>query len=283
MLTRHARFRVVFLTAALLSPPLTPPVRHGAAAQSTGGAGDVRADEGIHRPLPSDMIEGYADGTVVALHYSLSYSCPTTPASDLDPPFGKGDGHPQSEDPTEYQLPPCFVGDTGTGSILPTGLASAAFPGVRHVYGMVPFFGGAIADSNNPSTDVQTQCSQPGMPYTRIRGAPGTCLMHPSTWRMAMNPGDPAHQVPDPAPAANHSHVVEGTRWPSTWWNVVGVLIYDRAVWPDLDGNCPAGRNACVTSLQAIRAGQARGQAGADTPTNVFLYFSVTPEAGSAG
>jgi len=80
-----------------------------------------RADAGpdepaaVPRPIPPTMLEGYAEGQVVALEYLQTYYCPTTPSSDLEPPFGRGDGHPQYEDSDEYQVPPCVVGDTGTG------------------------------------------------------------------------------------------------------------------------------------------------------------------------
>ena len=83
----------------------------------------------VHRPL-HNMTEGYAEGTVVGIEYLQSYYCPTTPSSDLDPPFGHGNGRPESEDSAEYQVPPCFFGDTGTGSVLPDRLQAGAFPGV---------------------------------------------------------------------------------------------------------------------------------------------------------
>jgi hypothetical protein len=228
------------------------------------------------RPLPPDMVEGFGEGRVLAFHYQLSYFCPTTPHSDLDGPFGHGDGHPQAEDPKEYQVPTCFVGDTGTGSILPAGVRPADSPPIRKLYGILPSFdGGSLLFSNNAATDVQTQCSQPGPPFTQYKGPVGTCLMHPSMLRVAPNTDDPP--FPDPTPMAQHSHVIEGTNHPAGWWNVVGVTIKDRSIWPDNNGNCPAGRPACVTSLAALRAAQTRGQASPDIPSNLYFFYSVAP------
>lgn len=92
---------------AISTLPQLPPLRPAARAESEGAVA-------VKRPLPPHMVEAFGEGQVVALSFLMTYYCPTTPSSDLDPPFGLGDGHPQSEDPTEYQVPPCFVGDTGT-------------------------------------------------------------------------------------------------------------------------------------------------------------------------
>src|SRR5947209_6894665 len=122
---------VVFAVGAIVLPGARPEL---AAARGVDGPMPV------HRPL-HNMVEGYAEGTVVALEYLQTFYCPTTPSSDLDPPFGHGDGHPESEDPKEYQVPPCFFGDTGTGSVLPARLQAGAFPGVKTFYGLPPWFG----------------------------------------------------------------------------------------------------------------------------------------------
>jgi hypothetical protein len=52
--------------------------------------------------------------------------------------------------------------------------------------------------------------------------------------------------------------------------------VFDRRIWPNPDGDCPAnpeGGEPCLTSLDALREAQARGQAGPDVPTNVWLFF----------
>jgi hypothetical protein len=240
----------------------------------------------VRRPL-HNMLEGYAEGTVVALEYLQTYYCPTTPSADLEPPFGRGDGHPQSEDPSEYQVPPCFVGDTGTGSILPEQVQAGAFPGVKPLFGLVPWFGApspgsgppsALVSANSPASDVDTHCSEPGPPITKHRGQPGTCLMHPSTVRLAKIFDDPNRQPPDPAPLPAHSHLLSETSAPPGWWNIRPVEVYDRSIWPDRDGNCPAGPPRCVTSIAALRAAQQTGQASVDLPSNLYFYLAVHPE-----
>jgi len=57
-----------------------------------------------------------------------------------------------------------------------------------------------------------------------------------------------------------------------------GVAVYDRSIWPNRDGNCPAGPSHCVTSIAALRAAQKTGQASVDVPSNVYFYFAVHPE-----
>ncbi len=257
-------------------------VTAGVLALSSPPGGIARAGEAgptpVARPIPANMLEAYAEGQVVALEYHQSFYCPTTPSSDLEPPFGQGDGHPQSEDPSEYQVPTCFFGDTGTGSVLPDELEAGAFPGAKTFYGIAPFFGTALGDANSPASDIQTHCSEPGPPVTKRRGEPGTCLMHPSTLRFAHIFDDPSRQPPDPVVLPQHSHLITETSAPAGWWNQRGVAIWDRSVWPDRDGNCPAGRDACITSVAAMRAAQDKGQASVDVPSNVYFYLSVHPQ-----
>jgi hypothetical protein len=50
------------------------------------------------------------------------------------------------------------------------------------------------------------------------------------------------------------------------------VLVTDPAAWPSADGK------SGITSLDALRAAQAAGQAAADQPTNFFLFFDAQPE-----
>ena len=249
------------------------------------GAGVQPGPTPVRRPL-HNMLEGYAQGKVVALEYLQTYYCPTTPSSDLEPPFGRGDGQPQSEDPSEYQVPPCFAGETGTGSILPDDLQAGAFPGVRPLFAMAPWFGSpgsdgppvALATANGPAGSVDTHCSEPGPPITKHHGQPGTCLMHPSTVRLAKIFEDPNRQPPDPAPLPAHSHVLAETSASPGWWVTRGAMVYDRSIWPDRDGNCPAGPPRCITSVDALRAAQQTGQASVDVPSNLYFYLAVHPE-----
>jgi hypothetical protein len=259
----------VLVTVALLVLQW-PPVRRAGAGPDQPVA--------VRRPIPPTMLEGYAEGQVVALEYHQTFYCPTTPSSDLEPPFGHGDGHPQSEDSDEYQVPPCFVGDTGTGSVLPAELQAAAFPGVKTFWGMAPFFGTALGTSNSPASDVFTQCTEPGPPTNLRKGQFGTCLMHPSTLRVARIPEGPGRQPPDPLVLPQHSHLLPETSSRASWWNLRGVSVYDGAIWPDQDGNCPAGPSHCLTSVAALRTAQKTGQASFDYPSNLFFYVTVHPE-----
>jgi hypothetical protein len=241
----------------------------------------------VHRPL-HHMIEAYAEGKVVAIEYLTTFFCATTPSSDVDPPFGRGNGRPEADDPAEYQVPPCFFGDTGTGSILPPDLHWGAFPAVRTFFGLAPWFAGtpggnggppaAAASGNGPASDIDTQCTEPGPPITEHRGQFGTCLMHPSMLRFAKMFDDATRQPPDPIPLPNHSHLFPVTSAAPGWWTIRGVAIYDRSIWPDRDGHCPAGPPHCVTSIEAMRAAQKSGQASVDVPSNVYWYMAVHPE-----
>jgi hypothetical protein len=101
--------------------------------------------------------------------------------------------------------------------------------------------------------------------------------MHPATYRIFPNTGDPP--LPDPALSVQHSHIIEGTSHPAGWWNAVVATVSDRSIWPDNNGHCPAGPPACLTSLTALRAAQAKGQASRSYPTNLYFFFSVAPVA----
>lgn len=77
-------------------------------------------------------------------------------------------------------------------------------------------------------------------------------------------------------PLPGHSFVETGND-EQAWWQVLVILVEDRSVWPDVDGDCPAGRDRCLTSLDALRTAQADGGAGRDIPTNTWLFFANQP------
>lgn len=271
--------RIFIALAMTLAAGMLPP---------TAGGGIVQAASTLpSRPLPADYVEAFGEGKVLALHYAASYVCLTTPSSDVDPPYGRGDGVPEAKDPKEYQLPPCFLGDTGTGSIPPFAPDGKPLSQTRKLYGIA-----LAGDLNTPSlyatntkplTDVQTQCAQPGLPYSQYKGPVGTCLMHPSLLHVTLDPKlaakDPRYAAPDPLPLPQHSHIVEGTSSPLVWWQAVGTFVFDRSIFPDLNGHCPAGPPKCLTSLKALRDAQKKGLVTPDVPSNIFFYFSVQPEA----
>jgi hypothetical protein len=263
-----------------------------------GPSAAAAVEPAISRPLPHDYVEGFANGQVVAFHYLLTYYCATTPSTDADQPWGTGNGIRESEDPAEYQLPPCFLGDNGKGSVPPITPDGQPFANAHKLYGITPAFDSVVTEPgnvalslyqpNNPAVSVQTQCARPGGKFTQVTDAEGTCLMHPSFLHTTLNRTEPigtgpngsySKNVPDPLPLPQHSHVIEGTSWPDQWWTAVGVFVFDRSIWPDDDGNCPAGRDQCLTSVAAVKRAQSTGQALADTPSNIFFRFSVRPES----
>lgn len=274
---------VVTVAAVLTLGSVGLPAARVEVARAAGTSQEAPAPVG--RPL-HNMVEGYAEGTVVALYYHQTYYCPTTPTSDLDGPFGRGDGHAQSEDPSEYQVPPCFAGDTGTGSLLPDHLHAGALQGAKPMFALVPLFGGAGASdgpptavgmANSPVSDIDTHCSEPGPPVTKYKGQPNTCLMHPSTVRVAKDVFSNPNSPPDPVPLPQHSHLLSETSAAPAWWVTRPVAIHDRSIWPDRDGNCPAGPPRCVTSITALRTAQETGQASLDVPSNLYFYLSIHP------
>ncbi|MCI4331836.1 MAG: hypothetical protein L3K19_08360 [Thermoplasmata archaeon] len=54
-----------------------------------------------------------------------------------------------------------------------------------------------------------------------------------------------------------------------TWWSLIVVLVTNTSVFPNLGG--PHG----ITSLAALTAAQAVGQASKDVSTNAYLNFEV--------
>lgn len=263
-------------------------------------------------PTGDDVIINYADGQSVASHYKFSYICPTTPSNDLNPPYNVGNGIKESQDVTEYQSQPCYFGipQSNPGEApVPLGEIGAAFPKVRELYGLAPWFeqvptvGGQLKNlyaANTAISGIQANCPRQGLPFTSILDPTGTCLMHMSVLHFPADNGGgdvnyhvPVGQVPLPA----HSHILgdyvntetgktpwgnlstkeSPTRLGPTWWHPRSVLVLDRSIWPDTAGNCPAGREHCLTSIKALREAQAKGQARPEGGSNILLYFSVQP------
>ena len=78
-------------------------------------------------------------------------------------------------------------------------------------------------------------------------------------------------------PTPNHSHIIDGGNFGAIWWQVIVVLVTDPTIWPDVVGT------RGLTSVEALRAAQANGQASADIPSNFFLFFDSRqfPHSGS--
>lgn len=86
----------------------------------------------------------------------------------------------------------------------------------------------------------------------------------------------PSGSVTD-LPLVNHSHIIDGDNFGAIWWQIIAVLVFDPNIWPDVEGNCPAGGDACLTSVKALEQAQANSQASGDVPTNFFLFFDAEP------
>jgi hypothetical protein len=207
-------------------------------------------------------------------------------------PGHEGDGLEAARDPDEFQHPamgppgsPCIVGETESGSlptVTPTGEPVA---NGEPIWAIVPFFDSSedadtIIEAVDPSRDgADVQCPEPGPPYTQHAAPFGTCTMHPSTLHaepVVESFGVPLGAPQGDIPLPNHSHVIDGDSFNPIWWQTIAVRVLDERIWPDFDGRCPAnpgGGPPCLISLDALRDAQARGQASADTLTNVWLFF----------
>jgi hypothetical protein len=258
----------------------------------TLGSGDSNRS----RPLPAGFTEGYGNEKVLTFKYPQQFFCTDEIGDDLDGPGHNGDGIPAERDPDEFQHPamgppgsPCIVGETAKGSLPrmdPTGRPVA---NSEPVWAILPFFDSVkdadtVIEAVDPTRDgSDVQCPEPGPPFTQHSGAFGTCTMHPSN--LHVEPVVASFGVPLGAPEGhiplpNHSHIIDGNDFNPIWWQTIAVRVLDERIWPDFDGRCPAnprGGRPCLTSLQALRDAQARGQASADTQSNVWLFFDSIP------
>jgi hypothetical protein len=248
------------------------------------------------RPHPIAHNEGFGNFKVSVFFYPQNFFCTDEPFDDLDGPGHNGDGVVAAQDPDEFQEPsvgppgsPCIVGETARGSlptIDPTGRPVA---NAEPVWAILPFFDrnrNGVLDVLDPTVTgpaslTPVQCPEPGPPFTQHVGAFGTCAMHPSTLHvepvvssLLAGLSVPGGHIPLP----NHSHIVRdgAVNINPVWWQVISVRVDDERIWPDFNGRCPAnprGGSPCLASLQALRDAQARGQAGPDTETNLWLFF----------
>jgi hypothetical protein len=234
-------------------------------------AGAAGASTATPRPHPFAHTEGFGNDQVLDFFYPQQFYCTADWNDDND-----ADGRIAATDPDEFQTPawpppgsPCIVGNNGTGAprIDPTGQPAAQ---AEKVWALLPLFDGS---AGNPVPTSYVQCAEPGPPDTQHKGVFGTCTMHPSALRNFGLANVTAGVIPTP----NHDHIIDGTNFGTIWWQTIAVQVTDGSVWPNRDGKCPAnpaGGPPCLTSLASLRAAQAAGKAGADTPTNVWLFFS---------
>jgi hypothetical protein len=265
------------------------------------------------RPHPIGFTEGFGNEKVLAFRYDQQFYCTDERTDDLDGPGHRGDGRPSAVDPDETQFPamgppgsPCIVGDTGSGSLPAIDPTGDPIDNVEIVWAMVPFFDSAedadpIIEAVDPTPDgADVQCPEPGPPTTDHTGTFGTCTEHPSTLHaepivdsllkgVLCEAGDAPPDCLGPSgegapvgdiPLPNHSHIIDGDNFNPIWWQTIAVRVNDEAIWPDVDGKCPAnpeGGEPCLTSLDALREAQAAGTVTPDVASNLFLFFDSRP------
>lgn len=249
-------------------------------------AADDGAKDNTKRPLAVNQTEGFAQGELLVFTYFQNFDCIHQPFDDLD-----HNGQVAAVDPNEFQRTICTVGRGST--IDPTG---QPIQNTQKLYVISPFFGddkdpndaftpqlgqallslfGFIPEAFKTHPDVAVQCPEPGLPATQHAGMPGTCTMHttqtdlgPALAKLGKVPPNTSVIVP----TLNHSHIIDGKNFGPVWWEIISVLVTDPAAWPSADGK------SGITSLDALRAAQAAGQAAGDQPTNFFLFFDAQPE-----
>ena len=269
-------------------------VATGAAVLATVTLGS--GDSNRSRPLPPGFTEGYGNEKVLTFKYPQQFFCTDEIGDDLDGPGHNGDGIPAERDPDEFQHPamgppgsPCIVGETARGSLPRMDPTGRPVENSEPVWAILPFFDSvrdadAVIEAVDPTRDgSDVQCPEPGPPFTQHMGAFGTCTMHPSNLHVepvASSLGVPLGAPEGHIPLPNHSHIIDGNDFNPIWWQTIAVRVLDERIWPDFNGRCPAnprGGRPCLTSLQALREAQARGQASADTQSNVWLFFDSIP------
>jgi hypothetical protein len=263
------------------------------------------------RPLKINQTEGYFEGQVQVFTYAQNFFCTIEAFDDLDGIDRNGDGVPSSGDPDEMILPECVSGETEGGSLPMMDPTGKPLSESRLFFAIVPVFdadGDRIPETFDPDPGVDLQCPEPGPPFTEEDQPVGSCTTHPSLITAdpilaeglsavtgfevpevptslggfpGPSPVDSPVLIPTAAPnllpLPGHSHIIETENDPTIWWQVIVNLVEDPSVWPTFDGDCPAGRDRCLTSLEALRASQADGGTGRDIPTNIWLFFANEP------
>jgi hypothetical protein len=248
------------------------------------------------RPIEKNQTDGFAQGLLTAFTYGMNFDCVEAPNEDLD-----HNGKIMAEDPAEVNGPHCQSGHQPP--LDPTG---KPIQNTEKLFVIVPFFEtnrnydqnanglgttlrslfGFTPDAfktpqpGHPENIVPLQCPEPGPPLSKVTGAFGTCTTHtntidigPTLAALGKVPANTIVRVPTP----NHSHIIRGADFGNVWWQVVIDFVTDPRVWPDVNGNCAAGGQTCLTSVDALRAAQSRGQALGDVPSNFFLFFGSQP------
>ena len=123
----------------------------------------------------------------------------------------------------------------------------------------------------DPTKVAPVQCPEPGGNLTAHHGPFGTCVTHTNIIDLGPVVGSILGLDVVRLPTPNHDHIIRDANFGRVWWQVVVDLVFDPSVWPDVNGTHG------LTSVDALRAAQAKGQVSGDTPTNFFLFFDSRP------
>jgi hypothetical protein len=266
-----------------------------AGATATTGLAQDTGDNDV-RPLKANQTEGFVLGRTQVFTYAQNFHCTIEPFDDLDGIGRQGDGVPAASDPDEMILNNCITGETRGGAEPTIDPAGVPVPEARKFWAVVPTFdanGNGIPEALDPDPGVDLQCPEPGAPTHEEKTSVGACTMHPSlvfvdpildeigTEFSGLELPDPLENLLQPSGELPvEEPFVETETDEQLWWQVIVVLVNDPAVWPSFDGECAAGGDRCLTSLEALRASQADGGSGRDIPTNIWLFFANQPLAG---
>jgi hypothetical protein len=289
------------------------------AVAGTAATAGIAQDTGNNnvRPLKINQTEGYFEGQPQVFTYTQNFHCTIEAFDDLDGIGRQGDGVPAAGDPDEMIVPECISGETEGGSEPQIDPAGIPVEVAREFFVTVPVFdadGDGIPEFADPDPGVDLQCPEPGPPFTEKAQPVGSCTMHPSFVTIDPILGEAGSaltgsEIPQPPslpgfpgelpvdspfvlptvspgvtiPLPSHSHIVDTEFDETVWWQVIVNIVEDRSVWPTFDGDCPAGRDKCLTSIDALRASQEAGGTGRDIPTNIWLFFANEPLQGAVG
>ncbi len=232
----------IILTAALAFTLLV-----GATAAST------------QRPIVLGQTEGWANGKLAVFDYTQNFFCSNAPLNEAL----------------------CKVGE----SISPSNVLKLDPAKIPDLIVIVPFFdangdGTLEAFAANPS--VFAQC--PETQSSALNGGTsfgmfGHCVLHDTTLDLSPLTGVPVTTnigtvtLGGTIPLPNHTHIVKDAPGGSVPWDIMVVLVLDPAIWPDANGNCPAG-SGCLTSFNAVFNAPSGSIVG-PVPTTLVLFFGV--------
>lgn len=246
-----------------------------------------------HAQLAANETPGFGAGKLLTFNYTQNFVCTEQPNDDLN--FNSVQA---AKDPTETQTPICQANFNPT--INPPGNVGNPRSTTDPIFVLVPMFSvdndqnpkdaiscdkvvpdticgpalgaalikffGAVPEAFKAHPAVYTQCPAPG-------ARPGTCTMHasridlaPLLAKLGYIPNPPTANVFVPSP--NHDHVLTNStiNIAPEWWQVIPVLVLNKADWPPQNGSTG------ITSVAALEVA-IKAKRAVFVPSNFFLYF----------